>query len=106
MMGAIDPIRSMELVRLQPRRPGASAQTDPTASVSVTVSVAASAPAATPQPPPTSSDTHLLAQAARVRGLRGGQKVLKAARRAYLEAQYSGALDRRAGAGQSAQVKA
>jgi hypothetical protein len=106
MMGAIDPIRSMELVRLQARGPAGNAPADPASSVSVTVSVEASKPAATPAPAQTGADIHLLAQAARVRGLRGGQKVLKAARRAYLEVQYSGALDRRAGAGQTAEVEA
>jgi hypothetical protein len=96
----------MELVRLRARGQAGGAQADPAAAVSVTVSVAASKPALTPAPPPTSTDTHLLAQAARVRGLRGGQKVLEAARRAYLEIQYSGALDRRAGAGKKAKVEA
>ncbi|HEY1751441.1 MAG TPA: hypothetical protein VGG29_09260 [Caulobacteraceae bacterium] len=101
-MGPIDPIRPVRLIRRE-RRKGEAEASDPAAPVvSVTVNVAPPAPEP-PAPayqPPTNLDAHLIAQNARVRGLRGGQNVLDSARAAYLETEYSGPKDRRAHAGQ------
>ncbi len=72
------------------------------ATVNVTINVTAAAPAEpapAPRQPVPSAETHLIAQAARVRGLRGGPNVLQSARSAYLGTEYSGAKDRRAKAG-------
>jgi hypothetical protein len=98
-MGPIDPIRPVRLIRRE-RLKGEAAE--PAAqTVNVTVNVAPSAPPpAAPYQPPTNLDAHLIAQGARTRGLRGGQKVLDTARSTYLETEYSGSNDRRATAGQ------
>jgi hypothetical protein len=97
-MGPIDPIRPVRLVRRQ-QRPDEDAP-EPQV-LNLTVNVAAPPPPPTqPYRPPTSLDAHLIAQNARVRGLRGGQPTLNAARSAYLEAEFSGPNDRRAHAGQ------
>jgi hypothetical protein len=101
-MGPIAPIRPVRLVRRQPPRPEADARdeaAEPVLNVTVNV-VAPPQPPTTPYKPPTNLDAHLIAQNNRVRGLRGGQQVLDAARGAYLEAEYSGPNDRRAHAGQ------
>jgi hypothetical protein len=94
-MGPIDPIRPVRLVRRQPRPE--DGERDEAAVVNVNVNVTAPPPEQPSQPyqPPTNLDAHLIAQNNRVRGLRGGQKVLDAARSAYLGAEYSGPNDRR-----------
>lgn len=51
-------------------------------------------------------DAHLLGQDGRRRGLKGGPPMLKAARAAYLEAEYSGAEDRRAPVGGATRAEA
>lgn len=51
-------------------------------------------------------DAHLMGQDGRKRGLKGGPPVLKAARVAYLETEYSGAEDRRAPLGRAARTEA
>jgi hypothetical protein len=97
-MGPIDPIRPVRLIRRERRKTDDAEPTTPT--VNVTVNVAPPAPPqAAPYQPPTNLDAHLIAQGARRRGLRGGQKVLEYARGAYLEAEYSGPNDRRATTG-------
>jgi len=100
-MGPIDPIRPVRLVRRQPLRPEADAghEAEPVLNVTLNV-VAPPEPPPAPYQPPTNLDAHLIAQENRVRGLRGGQQVLEAARSAYLEAEYSGPNDRRVHAGQ------
>jgi hypothetical protein len=105
MAGSIDPIRSVRLIRRD--RPQPATDEDDAS----TVNVNAAAPP-TPEPPPTprqpapSAEAHLIAQANRVRGLRGGPKVLEAARSAYLEAEWSGPNDRRARAGRITKTEA
>ena len=97
-MGPIDPIRPVRLITRQPPRPeaGETRAAEPPV-VNVTVNVAADAPEPAPAPnlPPISPEAHLIAQNARQRGLRGGQKVLETARNTYLGAQWSGPDDRR-----------
>ncbi len=101
VMGPIDPIRPAGLVRRSPRRPEADSDETGEAVLNLTVNMLPPPePPATPYRPPTGLDAHLIAQNNRVRGLRGGQQVLDAARSAYLEAEYSGANDRRAHTGQ------
>jgi len=100
-MGPIDPIRPVRLIRRQPPRAETDSHNEATV-VNLTVNVAAppaESPTA-PYRPPTNLDAHLIAQGARVRGLRGGQPTLDAARSAYLEAEWSGPSDRRAHTGQ------
>jgi hypothetical protein len=100
MAGSIDPIRSVRLIRRE--RPQPAMDEDDTPTVHVTLHVAAPPPPEPPTPPrqpAPSAETHLIAQANRVRGLRGGPKVLETARSAYLEAEWSGPNDRRARAG-------
>ena len=101
MTGPIDPIRPIRLVGRRPKRADeATPETAPV--VNVTINHGADQPAAPRRlqgEPPANPETHLIAQAARTRGLRGGQKVLETARSAYLEAQWSGPRDRRAKSG-------
>lgn len=97
-MGPIDPIRPVRLVRRERPKEATEAQAAPTVNVTVNIASPAGGPTAC-YPSPTSLDAHLIAQGARARGLRGGQKVLETARSAYLETEYSGANDRRAHAG-------
>jgi hypothetical protein len=103
MTGPIEPIRPIRLIGRNPKRPGAGdAQPEPTPVVNLTINVGPPNPgAARPMAaePTADAETHMIAQAARTRGLRGGQKVLEAARSAYLEAQWSGPRDRRANRG-------
>jgi hypothetical protein len=94
-MGPIAPIRPVRLVRRQAPRPDTEAQHDAQPAISVSITVAAAEPHPAPAQPPTNLDAHLIAQSARVRGLRGGQKVLDTARHAYLETEWSGPSDRR-----------
>src|ERR1700677_1871800 len=100
-MGPIDPIRPVRLIRRE--RPKDKAETSDEAAtvVNVTVNVSPTPPEPPAQPyqPPTNLDAHLIAQNARVRGLRGGQQVLDKARAAYLGNESSGPNDRRAHAG-------
>jgi hypothetical protein len=102
MTGAIDPIRPIRLVRRETPRAAADAHEDaaPVFNVSINVGAPAPEPPAAPRQPPTNLDAHLIAQSARVRGLRGGQKVLETARHAYLETEWSGPNDRRTTTGQ------
>jgi hypothetical protein len=95
MTGAIAPIRPIRLIRRQAPRPGTGPRDDANPAVSVSITVAAAEPYPAPTQPPTNVDAHLIAQEARVRGLRGGQKVLETARHAYLETEWSGPSDRR-----------
>ncbi|HEY1426035.1 MAG TPA: hypothetical protein VGF50_05120 [Caulobacteraceae bacterium] len=104
-MGPIDPIRPVRLVRRERPKDAPETAAAPTVNVTVNIAQPASAPAASFQPP-TNLDAHLIAQGARVRGLRGGQKVLETARSAYLEAEYSGQHDRRARAGRITKTEA
>jgi hypothetical protein len=101
-MGPIDPIRPVRLIRRERRKAEAEASDPAAPVVNVTVNVAPIPPEPPAQPyqPPTNLDAHLIAQNARVRGLRGGQQVLDTARAAYLETEYSGPKDRRAHTGQ------
>jgi hypothetical protein len=96
-MGPIDPIRPIRLIsRQRPKPTPDEAREDPPV-VNVTINVGAEAPGPvrTPTQPPVSSDAHLIAQNARVRGLRAGQQVLETARSVYLETEWSGPNDRR-----------
>jgi hypothetical protein len=99
-MGPIEPIRSVRPVRRQPRpEPDACDESEPALNLTVSL-VPPPEPPATPYRPPTNLDAHLIAQNNRVRGLRGGQQILDAARSAYLETEFSGANDRRTHTGQ------
>jgi hypothetical protein len=99
-MGPIEPIRPARFVRRQPR-PETDARDTPEPVLNLTVNlVPPPEPPATPYRPPTNLDAHLIAQDNRVRGLRGGQQILDAARSAYLGAEFSGPNDRRAHTGQ------
>jgi hypothetical protein len=106
-MGPIDPIRPVRLVRRE-RRSADAAQDDAAPVVNVTVNIAPAPPEppSAPYRPPTNLDAHLIAQNARVRGLRGGQQVLDTARGAYLETEFSGPNDRRAVTGQITKTQA
>jgi hypothetical protein len=108
MTGPIDPIRPVRLIRREPPQVTGD-ETDAGPTVSVTVNVNAPPPPEPPpaprQPPP-SAEAHLIAQENRVRGLRGGPKVLQAARSAYLEAEWSGPNDRRTRAGKITKTEA
>jgi hypothetical protein len=94
-MGPIAPIRPVRLVRRQAPRPNEDFPYDAQPTVSVSITVSAAEPHPAPTQPPTNVDAHLIAQEARVRGLRGGQKVLDSARHTYLETEWSGPSDRR-----------
>jgi hypothetical protein len=101
MTGAIDPIRPIRLVRRETPRAETESHDDagPVFNVSINVGVPAPEPPVASRQPPTNLDAHLIAQSARVRGLRGGQKVLETARHAYLETEWSGPNDRRTSTG-------
>ena len=96
-MGPIDPIRAIRLVRWQPRRTAQDEREPDPAAENVTTNVGTEAPkpARSLSQPSISPDAHILAQRARARGLRGGQKVLETARHVYLETEWSGPNDRR-----------
>ena len=94
-MGPINPIRPVRLVRRETPRSASEPREDSGASFSVSITVGAAEPHPAPTQPPTNVDAHLIAQEARVRGLRGGQKVLDTARHTYLETEWSGPSDRR-----------
>ena len=108
MTGPIDPIRPVRLIRREPPQ-AASDEPGDGPTVNVTINVTAPPP---PEPPPSprqpspSAEAHMIAQENRVRGLRGGPKVLKAARSAYLEAEWSGPNDRRARTGRITKTEA
>jgi hypothetical protein len=95
MTGAIAPIRPIRLIRRQAPRPQTGPRDDVQSAISVSITVQAAEPHPAPTQPPTNVDAHLIAQEARVRGLRGGQKVLETARHTYLETEWSGVSDRR-----------
>ena len=106
MTGPIDPIRPIRRLASPPKR---EAQRDAAPVVNLTVNVGAPEPVRPAQmrpEPAATPETHLVAQEARVRGLRGGQKVLQTARCAYLEAQWSGPRDRRAKTGRITKTSA
>ncbi len=105
MTGAIAPIRPIRTIRREPpgSAPG-SRQEAPAFNVSITVGAAT--PPTQPSQPPTNLDAHLIAQQARVRGLRGGQNVLDAARHSYLETEFSGPNNRRLLAGRITKTEA
>ena len=107
-MGPIEPIRPARLISRQRRQPPADADEAPAPVVNVTVNVgsAPADPPARPYQPPTNLDAHLIAQEARVRGLRGGQKVLETARHVYLETEWSGPSDRRIATGKITETEA
>jgi hypothetical protein len=94
-MGPIAPIRPLRLIRRETPRSAAEPREDPAPAFSVSITVATAEPHPAPTQPPTNVDAHMIAQEARVRGLRGGQKVLEAARHTYLETEWSGPNDRR-----------
>jgi len=103
MTGAIAPIRPTRPIR---RDAAATPRDDNPPAVSVTINVGPRAePPLSPSLPPTNLDAHLIAQTARTRGLRAGQKVLETARHTYLETEWSGPNDRRAHAGQITKTK-
>jgi hypothetical protein len=105
-MGPIDPIRPVRLIRRE-RRKADDDEPAPPPAVNVTVNIGQPAPPqAAPYQPPTNLDAHLIAQGARTRGLRGGQKVLDTARNTYLATEHSGPNDRRACAGRIAKTEA
>jgi len=106
-MGPIDPIRPVRLIRREHPRAAAEEEDAPAPTVNVTVNIGSPAsPPAAPYQPPTNLDAHLIAQGARARGLRGGQKVLETARSTYLAAEYSGPHDRRARTGRITKTEA
>jgi hypothetical protein len=106
-MGPIDPIRPVRLISRQPRQPpGAEETPAPVVNVTVNVGQAPANPPTNPYQPPTNLDAHLIAQQARTRGLRGGQKVLDTARHVYLETEYSGPRDRRIPTGKITKTEA
>jgi hypothetical protein len=103
MSGAIAPIRPVRPTR---RDAAPKSRDESPAAVNVTINVGPVAdPPLSPRLPPTNLEAHLIAQTARTRGLRSGQKVLETARHAYLETEWSGPNDRRAHAGQITRTK-
>jgi hypothetical protein len=108
MTGAIDPIRPIRLIRREPRQAQQEPQGTETPVVSVTINVGAEAPEPQRPParPPANLEAHLIAQSARTRGLRGGQKVLQTARAVYLETEWSGPNDRRVRTGRITKTEA
>jgi len=98
-MGPIAPIRPVRLIRRETPRSAADARGDQAPAFSLSITVGAAEPHPAPRQPPTNVDAHFIAQEARVRGLRGGQKVLDTARHTYLETEFSGRNDRRLHAG-------
>jgi hypothetical protein len=103
MSGAIAPIRPIRQVR---REAAAKPRDDKAPAVNVTINVGPAAdPPSSPRLPPTNLEAHLIAQTARTRGLRSGQKVLETARQTYLETEWSGPNDRRTRAGQITRTK-
>lgn len=101
-MGPIDPIRPVRLISHQRPKPAADDDAAETQVVNVTINVGTEPPepVRAPTQPPVSSEAHLMAQNARTRGLRAGQKVLETARSVYLETEWSGPNDRRVRTGQ------
>jgi hypothetical protein len=106
-MGPIDPIRPARLVRWQPRQAAREEREPDPASVNVTINIAAEPvePAPSMSQPSISPAAHMLAQNARARGLRAGQKVLETARHVYLETEWSGPNDRRIPTGRITKTK-
>lgn len=107
-MGPIDPIRPVRLVHWRPRQAAEEEKREPDpASVNVTINIGAEAaePARALSQPSISPDAHMVAQNARTRGLRAGQKVLVTARHVYLETEWSGPNDRRIPTGRITKTK-
>jgi hypothetical protein len=106
-MGPIDPIRPARLVRWQPRQAAQEEREPDPASVNVTINIGAkpTEPGPCLSQPSISPAAHMLAQNARTRGLRAGQKVLETARHVYLETEWSGPNDRRIPTGRIAKTK-
>ena len=100
MTGAIAPIRSIRPIRREAAKPAAGPRDEASATFNVSITVGPPNPPTSPTQPPANLDAHLAAQEARVRGLRGGQYVLDAARSTYLQTEFSGPDDRRLHAGQ------
>lgn len=100
MTGAIGPIRPTMLVRRETPRAAGDRRRDSAPAVNVSITVGPASPPTAPTQPPTNLDAHLMAQQARVRGLRGGQNVLETARNTYLQTEFSGPDDRRLHMGQ------
>jgi hypothetical protein len=102
MTGPIDPIRPVRLIRREAPKPAAD-EADDGATLNVNINVTAPPPPdpapPSPRQPVPNTQTHLIAQEARVRGLRGGPNVLETARSAYLDAEWRGPNDRRAKTG-------
>jgi hypothetical protein len=98
-MGAIAPIRPVRVIRRETPRRAADASGGGASAFNVSITVSSAEPHPAPTQPPTNADAHLIAQEARVRGLRGGQSVLDNARHTYLETEFSGRNDRRLHAG-------
>jgi hypothetical protein len=94
-MGPIAPIRPVRLIRRETPRSASESREDSGAAVLVSITVGTAEPHPAPTQPPTNVDAHLIAQEARMRGLRGGQNVLDTARHTYLETEFSGRNDRR-----------
>jgi hypothetical protein len=101
-MGPIDPIRPIRLISRQPPKPAddEGAAEAPIVNVTINVGTEPPEPVRAPTQPQVSSAAHLIAQSARTRGLRAGQKVLETARSVYLETEWSGPNDRRVRTGQ------
>ena len=108
MTGAIDPIRSIRLIRRERRQAPPETQSQEPPVVNVTVNVGAEAPQRprSPAGPAANLEAHLIAQGARARGLRGGPKVLQTARAVYLETEWSGPNDRRVRTGRITKTQA
>jgi hypothetical protein len=106
-MGPIDPIRPIRLVRWRPRQAEPEEREPDPAAVNVTINIAAGQAESAPSmaQPSISPAAHMLAQNARTRGLRAGQKVLETARHVYLETEWSGPNDRRIPTGRITKTK-
>ena len=95
----IEPIRSIAAIPRRRRGEGETQQRAPAPDfVDIRVSVAPKPAAGPPRgrgEPPTTVEAHLAAQAAQLRGLKGGQERLETARHVYLGTEFSGANDRR-----------
>lgn len=108
MTGPIAPIRPIRLIRRQTQRPAADERAPEAPTVNLTINVGGepAEPARASRTPPANLDAHMAAQDARVRGLRGGQKVLDTARATYLKTEWSGPNDRRHRAGKITKTQA
>ena len=105
MTSPIDPIRNVSPDRQEMSSPGATDRPDEAGGQA---EAQQTLPAVTTQPRPETSGAlgaaaalaaQLLGQGGQKRGLKGGPPVIKGARAAYLEAEWSGPNDRRKPAG-------